>query len=232
MNRIFLAIVLAVFSMMASAQFESKGEYKLKYVPTNDPQYFWDQYEVKKAKVVVDKDKLTLESKQEGLRVITHAEFDFNPGTQDFIFEYVFKPSDLDDEKPFGIVFDFNNEDNYSLITFSEKGFVYQVCEKGEFSIVKRGTYKRSSNKRLFEGEEYASELKSILKDKDMFDVTIVKEQGKFYLLVNNVEIAVFRNIKIENPNFGFYIGTKMKLDAYCVLYSTIYHGDDDDEEE
>lgn len=228
MNRIILTFVLTVVSLMVSAQYNSKGSYELKYVPTIDPQYYWTQFKEKKASVVVDKHKLQLESKEEGKSVITYAEFDFNPETQDFIFEYVFKPSELDDDMPFGIVFDLKNEDNYSLITFSKKGFLYQVCEKGEFSIVRRGTYKRASNKRLFEDEEYAEELKSILKDKDMFDVTIVKEQGKFFLLVNNVEIATFKNIKISNPNMGFYIGTKMKLDAYCVLYSPIYYGEED----
>lgn len=228
MNRIILTIAFAVVSTLVSAQYNSKGSYKLQYVPTNDPQYFWTQFEEKKTRVVIDENKLRLESKEEGKSVITYAEFDFKPETQDFIFEYVFKPSELNDKKPFGIVFDLKNEDNYSLITFSKKGFLYQVCERGVFSIVKRGSYKRSSNKRFFEDEEYAEELKSFLKDKNMFDVTIVKEQGKIFLLVNNVEIATFKNIKITYPNMGFYIGTKMKLDAYCVLYSPIYYGEED----
>ncbi len=231
MNRIVLSIVLAVFSLMASAQLKITGEYELKYAPVNDPEYFWTQFKEKKASVVVDKDKLRLESKKEGLSVVSCAEFDINTEAEDFIFEYVFKPSEVDDNKPFGIVFDYKNENNYSLITFAEKGFMYQVCEKGEFSVVKRGTYKMSSRKKDFQDEEYSSELKSILKDKDVFDVTIVKQQGKFYLLVNDLEVARFKNVNITSSNMGFYIGTEMKLDAYCVLFSSIYYGDEDEVE-
>lgn len=231
MNRIVLSIVLAVFSLMASAQLKITGEYELKYAPVNDPEYFWTQFKEKKASVVVDKDKLRLESKKEGLSVVSCAEFDINTEEEDFIFEYVFKPSEVDDNKPFGIVFDYKNENNYSLITFAEKGFMYQVCEKGEFSVVKRGTYKMSSRKKDFQDEEYSSELKSILKDKDVFDVTIVKQQGKFYLLVNDLEVARFKNVNITSSNMGFYIGTEMKLDAYCVLFSSIYYGDEDEVE-
>ena len=231
MNRIILTFILSVVSLMVSAQYSSKGTYELQYVPTNDPQYLWSQFKEKKTSAVIDKEKLRLESKQEEQSVISYAEFDFNPETQDFIFEYVFKPSEINDEMPFGIIFDLKNEDNYSLITFAKKSFLYQVCEKGEFSVVKRGTYKRSSNKRLFEDEEYKEELKAILKDKDVFDVTIVKEQGKLILLVNNVEIASFKNVNITYPNMGFYIGSKMKLDAYCVLFSPIYYGESESSE-
>ena len=230
MNRIILLVVLAVSSLMASAQFKINGKYELKYAPVNDPEYFWTQYKEKKSSVTVDKNKLQLESKEDGLSVVSCAEFEINPETEDFVFEYIFKPSEVDDKKPFGIVFDYKNENNYSLITFSKKGFIYQVCEKGEFSMVKRGTYKLSSNKKVFKDEEYAGDLKSILKDRDVFDVTIIKQQGKFFLLVNDVEIAAFKNIKITNPDMGFYIGAKMKLDAYCVLYSSIYYGDEESE--
>lgn len=230
MRRTILSIVLAGCALMSAAQIELKGgEFDLKYVAVSDPEYLWTQYEEKDEKVVLDRNVLRLESKQDGLSVISCAEFMFNPEEEDFIFEFVFKPSEVNDKKPFGIVFDYKNESNYSLITFSKKGYMYSVCEKGELSVVKRGMYKLAPRKKQFGEEEYAAELQSILKDKNVYDITLVQQQGKLILHVNDVEVVSMKNIKITNPNMGFYIGSKMKLDAYCVLYSSILYANEEE---
>lgn len=231
MRRLILSLVLAVSALVSIAQINIHGTYELKYVPIADPEYLWTQYEEKNEKVILDKNVLRLEAKQEGLKVISCAEFFLNTETEDFIFEFVFKPSEVNDKNNFGIVFDYKNENNFSLITFNKKGYMYSTCEKGELSVVKRGVYKLSPRKKIIADEEYAEELRAILKNKNVYDVTLVQQQGKLFLLVNDVEIMSLKNVKITSPNMGFYVGSKMKLDAYCVLYSTISYDDDHQEE-
>lgn len=231
MRRLILLIILATYTLVLVAQIKTHGTYNLKYVPVADPEYLWTQYEEKNEKVILDKNVLRLESKQDGKSVLSCAEFFLNTETEDFIFEFIFKPSEVNDKNNFGIVLDYKNEKNYSLITFNKKGYMYSICEKGELSAVKRGMYKLSPRKKTFEDEEYAVELQKILKDKNVYDITLIQQQGKLILLVNDVEIMSMKNIKITNPNMGFYVGSKMKLDAYCVLYSTISYDDNNEGE-
>ncbi len=234
MNRIITTLALAICSLTAFAQFQLKinGEYTLKFMDISDPELLWNQFEEKGTKSVIEKGRLILESKKDQQPVISCAEFLFNPEEEDFFAEFIFKPSEIKDRPSFGIVFDYKNEKNFSVITFGKKGYIYTTCEKGEYSIVKRGIYKLAPRKKKISDEEYTSALNSILKDKNVFDVSLVQAKGQLYLVINDVEIARFKGVRITNPNMGFLIDGKSKLEAYAVLFSTISYEEEDTTQE
>lgn len=231
MNRIITSWAFVLCSIASYAQFQLKtnGEYSLKFMEVADPELQWNLYEEKDAKSVLDKQKLILESKKEKQTVVSCSEFSLNPEEEDFFAEFIFKPSELKDVPSFGIAFDYENENSFSAILFGKKGYAYGICEKGEFSIIKRGMYKLASRKKEVSDEEYATMLNEILKDKKMFDVSIVQSRGRLYLLVNDVEIAGFNNVKITSPNMGFVVEGKQKIEAYAILFSTISYEDEDE---
>lgn len=233
MNRIITSWAFVLCSIASYAQFQLKtnGEYSLKFMEVADPELQWNLYEEKEAKCVLDKQKLILESKKEKQTVVSCSEFSLNPEEEDFFAEFIFKPSELKDVPSFGIAFDYENENSFSAILFGKKGYAYGICEKGEFSIIKRGMYKLASRKKEVSDEEYATALNEILKDKKMFDVSLVQSRGRLYFLVNDVEIAGFNNVKITNPNMGFVVEGKQKIEAYAILFSTISYEDEDENE-
>ena len=60
------------------------------------------------------------------------------------------------------------------------------------------------------------------LKDKKVWEVTLMKERGFLVIFINGIEIARFSNLSLTNPGMGFYAGPKNKLEAYGVRYSPI----------
>lgn len=233
MNRIITSWAFVLCSIASYAQFQLKtnGEYSLKFMEVGDPELQWNVYEEKKAQCVLKKQKLIIESKEDKRIVVSCAEFSLNPEEEDFFVEFIFKPSELKDVPSFGIAFDYENENSFSAILFGKKGYAYGICEKGEFSIIKRGMYKLASRKKEVSDEEFATALNEILKDKKMFDVSLVQSRGRLYFLVNDVEIAGFNNVKITNPNMGFVVEGKQKIEAYAILFSTISYEDEDENE-
>lgn len=231
MNRIIITLTFSFFSIFAFAQFQlkSNGAYSMKYMSVSDPDLYWSQFDDKGNKAILGDNMLLVESKKEE-QAISCAEFFFNPAEDDFIAEFLFQPSGVKDDKSFGIVFDYKNEKNFSLVSFTKKGFIYQVCEKGDFSIIRRGMYKLVPRKKKIETAENANLLNAILSNNKVFDVTIIKEQGQLYLLLNDVEIARLKNVKIASPNMGFFVENKMKITAYAVGFTTISHNDDSQE--
>lgn len=229
MKRTILSLALALCSIACLAQFQlkSNGNYTLKFMDVSDPELLWNQFEEKDSKSVIEKNKLVLESRKDKQAVVSCAEFSLNPEEEDFFVEFIFKPSEIKDVPSFGIAFDYKNENNFSVISFGKKGYAYSVCEKGEYSVVKRGMYKLAPHKKNVSDEEYAPTLNKLLTDKKVFDVALVQSRGQFYLVVNDVEIARFKSIKITNPNMGFFTEGKSKLEAYAVLFSTISYEDD-----
>lgn len=242
MTRYLILLTVALSYMFASAEVKTDGEYSLKFVGVDDPSYMWTQLDEKYGKAVLKNNKLMLESKNDKMPVISCTEFLVNPKEEDFIAEFVFKPLDWDDKKTIGIVFDYKNERNYSLITLSKKNFVYQVCEKGEMSVVKRGVYKLVGRKKISMKDivsEYEKSdvndnenaaLLAFLSDKNVLDVKLVKEHGILSLLINDVEMAQFRNVDMQYPAMGFYVGPKTKMEAYGISFSTISYEKDDEE--
>lgn len=230
MNRIITSWAFVLCSIASYAQFQLKtnGEYSLKFMEVADPELQWNLYEGKEAKCVLDKQKLILESKKEKQTVVSCSEFSLNPENEDFFTEFVFKPSETKDTPSFGIAFDYKNENNFSAILFGKKGYTYTICEKGEYSIVKRGIYKLAPRKKKVSDEEYTSSLNDLLKDNKTFDVCLVQSRGRLYLVVNDVEIAQLKNIRITNPNMGFVVEGKQKIEAYAILFSTISYEDEE----
>ena len=87
--------------------------------------------------------------------------------------------------------------------------------------------YKLAPHKKDVSNEEYTPMLDKMLADKKVFDVALIQSRGQLYLVVNDVEIARFKNIKITNPNMGFYTRDKSKLEAFAVLFSVISYEDE-----
>lgn len=226
-----MALALCSIACLAQFQLKSNGNYTLKFMDISDPELLWNLFEEKDTKSVIEKNKLVLESKKDKQAVVSCAEFSLNPEEEDFFIEFIFKPSELKDVPSFGIAFDYENENSFSAILFGKKGYAYGICEKGVFSIIKRGMYKLASRKKEVSDEEYATALNEILKDKKMFDVSLVQSRGRLYFLVNDVEIAGFNNVKITNPNMGFVVEGKQKIEAYAILFSTISYEDEDENE-
>lgn len=223
----------------------ARGHYLLKYFPVSDTELEWTQFDEKDGKAIIDKEVLKLESKHKEKFTVSCADFQLRPQDEDFIADFIFKPENVNDDNPFGIVFDFKNDRNYSLITFGKKNYTLYTCEKGELAVAKRGIYKLISrgkedirfSKNLTDDstpdstDDYASMLSSLLKDKKVWEVTLMKERGFLVIFINGIEIARFSNLTLTNPGMGFYAGPKTKLEAYGVRYSPISYDNEEESE-
>lgn len=223
MTRYLLMLILAVSYLCASADFPIQGTYSMQFVSVDDPSAMWTQYEEKNAKALLRKNILLLESKNDGTSVVSCTEFPLNPKDEDFVAEFIFQPLEWGEDKSVGIVFDYKNERNYSLISLSKKSFLYQTCEKGEFSVIKRGVYKLVGRK-----FQKSSPI-PFLADKNVYDVKLIKQHGTMYLLINDVEMARFKNIEINEPSMGFYAGPRSKLAAFGISYSVVSYDENEE---
>lgn len=159
----------------------------------SDPAYEWSQFKNKSGKVELTEMGLSMESKTDKEAIVSQAEFSFSPEDNPFNFGLYFLNTKAEEKTSVGIIFDFQNNNNYKAFIVNKKEFVYYVVEKGESSIIKQGLVKPG---KFIESLDF-------------------KRQGsKIDVLLNGVEVTTLTRITLENPVMGVIISGKMKANV------------------
>lgn len=176
----------------------------------NDPTYDWQQYDEKTGKALVTKKGLELESKKDDVYSMTFCELPISVKDDNYVVRFEMTPNEISDDKPFGVVYDVEDENNYRMLLIMKKSFRLMSVKDGKISVVKKGLYK--------------------LKDKSKkLDVNMLKLKDHLYFFVDGLEIYKSKCPEMENPNFGFVVSPKVKM--VCNNIGFIKETPDDEEE-
>lgn len=158
-------------------------------IPVNSPEYEWSQFDSKVGKALLTESGLQVESKVNGGAVLSTVELDFDPAS-DFTFGLLMtaKP---EDNKYVGVVFDYQNNRNYKVLSVSKKQFVYYTVDNGAMAVVKQGLVKTG---------------------KLIVDIKLAKKGDKIGVTLNGIEAATLKNIKLSSPNCGIIVEGKYKV--------------------
>ncbi len=204
MRNIILLITagLGIACNLATAQnITSYDVNDLEYAPVSAPDFDWFQFEEKQAKAIIGKKGLELESKVDGMPCFSVCELPINMESEDFLVALKMVPGSVDDKKPFGMVYDYQNDANFKMLLILKKGYQIVECEKGNRAVVKKGLYKG--------------------KDKE-FTVSIIRDQNKVHFGINGLNLTTMLNANLKYPVFGFVISTKGKLLGKSIAYKKV----------
>ena len=208
----FMAAV-ALTAFVASAS----GDIRFKPVAVSDPMYEWMQYDENDMSCKLKKDALVMENKSEKLMAYTFTEIPVNVAEEDFVVSMAMLPSEISDDKPVGVIFNYRNEKNYDMMTLGEKNFYVSECIGGEKALIVKGLYKILP----FGSDMLECEL-GVKGDKKTVVLTLKKDGGKLNILVNGLPMCSVKNKKLEYPTFGFIVGNKGKLVVYGLEYGRV----------
>lgn len=165
---------------------------KIDLVSCTDPEWDWSQYDEKTGKALVTKKGLELESKKDAY-CLTYCELPIGMTDDNFAVRFVMSPSEISDDKPFGIVYDVENESNYRMLLVMKKSFQVLTVKGGEAAVAKKGVYKSKNKSKQTE-------------------IDLVREKDKIYFFINGLELLKMSSPKMENPMFGFVVAPKAKM--------------------
>lgn len=159
----------------------------------SDPTLDWQQYDEKTGRALVTNKGLELESKKDGLYCISFCELPISVKNDNFVVRFEMTPNEISDDKPFGVVYDVENEDNYRMLLIMKKSFQLLSIKDSKYSVVKKGLYKlKHKSKKL--------------------DIEMLRVKGHLYFYVDGLEIYKSKAPEMENPNFGFVVSPKAKM--------------------
>ncbi len=163
-------------------------------IDCSDPEFDWSQFDEKYGKALVTKKGFELESRKNDMYCITYFEAEkLNLESDDFIIRFIMTPKKISNDKPFGIIYDVENEKNYKALLLFEKNFQRIKVYDGQFAIEKKDIYKRLSKQKSIE-------------------VDLVMERGKLHCIINKLELDIIKNKKLTNPQFGFIVGPNCEM--------------------
>lgn len=208
MKKIFVSAVAAIACMWCFGQsLDSNLEYdgggserlatidaieNIELISCSDPEWDWSQYDEKVGKALVTKKGLELESKKDEY-CLTYCELPIGMADDNFAVRFLMSPSEISDDKPFGIVYDVENESNYRMLLVMKKSFQVLTVKSGEIAVAKKGVYKSKSKSKQTE-------------------IDLVREKGKIYFFINGLELLKMNSPKMGNPIFGFVVAPKSKM--------------------
>lgn len=202
-------IILAVNGFAQSleddrAQSEKFNDYnviqEIELISCADPEYDWSQYDEKTGKALVTKKGLELESKANGFYCMSFCELPIAMQFDNFAVRFIMTPKEISDAKPFGIVYDVENEANYRMLLVMKKSFQVITVTDGKSAIVKKGVYKANNKSKQTE-------------------IDLVRQNDKLYFFINGLELLKLSSPKMENPTFGFVVAPKTKLSCNAIGY-------------
>ncbi len=216
MNKITLAIVVwcgAVFGCAAQTMNTlDKGAESIEMISCSDPEYDWQQFEKKTGKALVTKKGLELESKKDDIYTLTFCELPVDVTEDNFVVRFDMSPAGFSDEKPFGIIFDYENATKYRMIVFLKKSYQFVTVDDGKMSVVKEGLYKlKGKNKSV--------------------TVDLKQYRGKLFCAINGLEMMKTKTPELKNPMFGFIVGPKSKMICNSIGYYRESSVNDEDPE-
>lgn len=177
-------------------------------VLTSDPEFEWMQFDEKTGKAMLTKKGLELESKKDGSLIFSCCDLPVNVVDDDFSVIFSMNPDGFSDDKPFGIVYDYENDRNFKALLIFKKGFQLVEMAKGEMSVSRKGVYKAKNKKSMLIG--------------------ITKENGKLVFSINSLPLATLKKVDLTNSSFGFIVGNKAKLTCNYLAYAIAPRDDSD----
>jgi len=188
---VFLFVVCGRVSAQETADISKYDVADLEFRSVCDTEYEWSQFDEKKSKAIIEKERLTIESKDDGQISYSVCEVPVNMRSDDFLVALKMSPESIDDKKPFGLIYDFKNDANFKAIVFLKKSFQIIECTDNEKYVVKKGLYKG--------------------KGKD-FIISIMRKNNKLTFTLNDMYLTSQSNSELNYPVFGFVILNKGKL--------------------
>lgn len=182
----------------------------------NDPIYEWSQYEDKDAKCLLTKNNiLELENKNPNIIPFALMDLPVSLSEDDFTVNLIMGKTSIKSDSSFGIVFNYKNDRNFTILKFNEKHIDLKDCENGNYSLIKSRFYKINSfyDDLINSDIEYKS-------DKDNILVTIERKNGKLQFLINGLYICSLNNYEIKYPTLGFAAIGKNKLSIYGLEFA------------
>lgn len=205
-------MLLICTSLNVIAQNNYLDKYPVEIQEIMSPNFEWTQYDKDNSECKYRKNALVLKCKDNKSYAYTITELDFDASNADYIFVYQFDATDLDDDHPFGIIYDFKNDKNFQTLCLGKKNFQILSYEDGRENIIKEGLYKVEKKKKI---------LLTLLKKGKRLD---------FYLGSQNLPLTTLRNYEIKNSNIGFYVKGKTKIMMTGIGYRLIIEDEEDTE--
>lgn len=177
----------------------------------------WDEFYDKERSAGVQGDKLHIESKKDKISVLTVSSLPLR-ADDDFKVKTVFTVSEINDKTPFGIVFNYKDEDNWEGVTFVENTYSYVVFKDGE--EVRSKSKSRPTSIKLKKGK------------KKTVEVTVEKRGEKLRFSIDGNEEFLTRRPaeEFKYRDFGYVIGGKGWIDVDSVaVYQE--NGDEDNDD-
>lgn len=190
-------LLVCLVSILSPSAINAQVDYQIpESVPANNGELDWLVYEDRNAKITLGKEDVKLKSKK-GLHTscITYASIPLNCNG-DFYISATIKPSKVDEDHPFGFVFNASSEYNYNAVVF-DKQFCYI---KG---FIDRVRYK------------YPKDNKGIWK------IAIERKNGGDYVVtLNGLEIrTISKKIEFNSPCVGAWTTNKGEVKILEVSY-------------
>lgn len=167
---------------------------EIELLPCNDPVLDWSQFKEKTISSRVTNKGLEIISKDDSKYSMSFCEIScIGIEHDDFAVRFRMIPTAFSDEKPFGIVYDVENEDNYRMLLIFKNQYQRAIVKDGKITVEKKDLFKKTKN------------------SKDI-EIALVRQQGRLYFFINSLELKNTKSPDMENATFGFIVGPKNKL--------------------
>lgn len=205
---IFLSLIFPVKIVAEDLRFKSASVW--------DPIFEWSQYNEKDGKSVLLKDNTLLLQNDNPTNVtVSFMELPISLDEDDFTVNLLMAKTSIKDDRSFGIIFNYKNERNYTMLRFGEKQVTLYECERGEIAVIKRSIYKVNSfyDDLIKSDLEYKSDINNIV-------ISIERKNGKIQFSINGLYICSLKNYTINYPNFGFAVFGNNKINIYGLEFA------------
>lgn len=208
-------------------------EMNFKAASVSDPMYEWSQYEEKEMSSILTKDNiLELENKNPNTAALAFMELPMSLNDDDFVVNLLIGKTSIKSDgsfiksdSSFGVIFNYKNDRNYTMLKFDEKQMTIYECESGNIAVIKRVIYKINKfyDELIHSDLDYKSDKSNIL-------VSIERKNGKIQFAINGLYICSLKNYEIQYPTFGVASIGKNKLSIYGLEFAKAYSIDREEE--
>ncbi|MDE7166727.1 MAG: hypothetical protein K2O17_06835 [Bacteroidaceae bacterium] len=213
MSRIksFLLAVMLVCGSLTYAQNENEGNGWTQTTYTfEDGRLDWNEYAEKNKSALIKGNYMLLTCRKENESALSVARLPISP-RDNFALAYSMLVPKLDNAHLFGVIFNYQDEDNYNGVFFDNKKFYYISRENGATYTEKKGDVKFKSKKNV------------------PVIVVLAHIGNKLYVNLNNMDIYERTDVKLRHPFCGFYTSGKSSLAAGDIVVKQELQKEDDE---
>lgn len=206
-----ITLLTAIFTLSVTTYAQDEASDLIRQTYTfEEGRLDWNEYSEKNKSAVIDGDRLVITCKKDKEDAFSVARLPFHP-RNNFELNYAMTVPKLDEEHPFGVLFNYQDEDNYNGVLFDRKKFYFISRENGVTYTEKNGAVK-------FKGK----------KDVEV-KVDLIRTGNKLRINVNDMEIYERTGVKIRHPFCGFYTSGKSSLTATSIGFEQVARDDEDE---